>query len=227
MGSFDRLLPLLPLDMFVLAPDLRGHGYADQPDSGYDLEAFAADIPAFLDALELPTAVLLGSSSGGYVAQRAALDCPSRVAGLVLVGAPRTLHGRPAFVDDVEQLTDPIDPAWVRASLDWIPRLTEVPEWYLEDRVNDGMRMPARVWRDTLVGLVEAAPPTEMGEIVTPTLIIWGAGDELLTLDDEQAMSAAIRGSQLIVYENTGHLVLWERPERVAADVIGFMAEIS
>jgi rifampin ADP-ribosylating transferase len=40
-------------------------------------------------------------------------------------------------------------------------------------------------------------------------------------------LAAAIPGSRLIVYENTGHLVLWEQPERVATDLADFVARLS
>ncbi|MCU1444205.1 MAG: alpha/beta hydrolase [Cryobacterium sp.] len=225
-GSFDRLLPLLPPDVFALAPDQRGHGGADKPHSAYALRCFSDDVAAFLDELGMKSAVLLGSSSGGYVAQQVAIDHPERVAGLILVGAPRSLRGRPAFADDVDRLTDPVDAAWVRQSLEWFPLHTDVPQWYLDDRVRDGTRMPAHVWRESLAGLSEAVPPTEAGTIAAPTLILWGANDELLTERDERALAAGIPGSRLVVYENTGHLVLWERPERVAADLVAFLATL-
>jgi len=48
---------------------------------------------------------------------------------------------------------------------------------------------------------------------------VWGARDELLTREDQQALAAAIPASRLIVYQDTGHLVLWEQPERVACDL--------
>ena len=47
--------------------------------------------------------------------------------------------------------------------------------------------------------------------------------DELLTRKDQQALAAAIPASRLIVYQDTGHLVLWEQPERVAADLTAFV----
>ena len=86
---------------------------------------------------------------------------------------------------------------------------------------------PGRHWpgrtRQALTGLITAQPPTETGTITTPTLIIWGARDELLSLEDERALAAAIPGSRLVVYQDTGHLVLWEQPERVASDLAGFV----
>ena len=172
--AFEQLLPLLPSSIRALAMDQRGHGQADKPATGYGLSDFASDVEAFMDAVGLDSVVLLGSSSGGYVAQQGAVTSPSRVVGLVLVGSPRTLQGRPAFADEVDRLTDPIDPKWVLASLEWFPRFHPVPDWYIKDRVSDGVRMPARVWRGALEGLTTAVPPIEIGTITAPTLIIWG-----------------------------------------------------
>ena len=45
--------------------------------------------------------MLLGSSSGGYVAQQVAITSPHRVTGLALVGSPCSLQGRPSFADEV------------------------------------------------------------------------------------------------------------------------------
>jgi rifampin ADP-ribosylating transferase len=208
----------------MFAMDQRGHGWADKPAAGYGLSDFASDVEAFMDAVHIESAILVGSSSGGYVAQQVAATSPLRVGGLVLVGSPRTLQGRPAFADEVDKLADPIDPEWVRASLEWFPRFHTVPDRYIDDRVADGVAMPARVWKESLEGLTAAKPPTRTGTITAPTMIIWGARDELLLREDQEALSAAIPGSQLLVYEDTGHLVLWEQPERVAADLAAFIA---
>jgi pimeloyl-ACP methyl ester carboxylesterase len=220
---FDRLLPSLPPTLHALAMDQRGHGDADKPLDGYALIDLAEDVEAFMDAVSLPSAVLVGSSSGGYVAQQVAVSVPHRVTGLVLVGAPRSLQGRPAFADQVDRLTDPIDPTWVEESLTWFPRFRDVPDWYIKDRTRDGLRVPARVWRAGLTGLTTAVPPSESATITAPTLIIWGARDELLPRDDADALAAAIPASRLVVYEDTGHVVLWEQPERVAADLTDFV----
>ena len=222
-GSFDRLVALLPEGVRVLAIDQRGHGDADVPVSGYSLADFADDVKAFMDAAALSSAVLVGVSSGGYVAQQVAVTHPERVAGLVLVGSPRTLRGRPRFADEIEQLVDPVSESWVRESLAWFPRFHEVPQWYIEDRVRDGTRIPAHVWRETFFGLCAASPPTDAGNITAPTLVIWGDRDELLSREQQEDLAGAIAGSRLVAYENTGHLVLWEQPERLARDLTAFL----
>jgi pimeloyl-ACP methyl ester carboxylesterase len=86
--------------------------------------------------------------------------------------------------------------------------------------------MPAHVWRETLAGLVTARPPTDTATITAPALIVWGARDQLLTREDQQALAAAIPASQLIIYQDTGHRVLWEQPKRVACDLTAFIGSL-
>lgn len=224
--SFDRLLPLLPLTIHAMAMDQRGHGEASKPREGYSLEHFAQDIDAFMDAVGISSAVLMGSSSGGYVAQQVAITSPHRVAGLVLVASPRDLRGRPPFADEIDQLTDPVDAEWVRGSLTWFPRFHEVPQWYIDDRVREGAGIPAHVWRDTFNGLITARPPTDTATITAPTLVICGDRDELVNREHAEALAAAIPASRLVIYEDTGHLILWEQPERLAADLVTFLGSM-
>lgn len=221
--SFDRLVPRFPRWMRVVAFDQRGHGDASRPGDGYRLTDLAGDVVAVLDQLEIPRATLLGSSSGGYVAQQVARLHPLRVSGLVLVGSPHSLRTRPAFADEVERLRDPLDPGWVRSSLTWFPLYARVPEWYLHDRVEDGLRAPAHVWRKTLQGLMEAEPPTLRQRLPGPGLVIWGAHDRMLSRASQEALVRSIRDSSLLVYEDSGHLVLWEQPGRVANDATRFV----
>ncbi|HET7517680.1 MAG TPA: hypothetical protein VFN05_08290, partial [Actinomycetes bacterium] len=46
-----------------------------------------------------------------------------------------------------------------------------------------------------------------------------GGRDKLLPWEDARALAAAIPDSRLVVYQDTGHLVLWEQPDRVASDL--------
>ena len=77
---------------------------------------------------------------------------------------------------------------------------------------------PAHVWRATFEGLVTATPPTDQGPVTAPTLVLRGDHDDLLAGED-QDLAAVIPHARTVVYEDTGHLVLWEQPERVAADL--------
>ena len=223
--SFDRLVPLLT-GFRIYAPDLRGQGEADKPEDGYSLEDQAEDAAAILDALGVERASVLGSSSGGYVAQQLAVAHPGRVAALVLVGSPLSLRGRPPFADEVDGLTDPIDEDWIRNSLSWFPLMHEVPAWYIENLVRDGVRMPAHAWKRILDGLCAATPPTEAGTIHAPTLILYGGQDSLLPRRDQEALAARIAGSVLKVYPDVAHAVLWECPERVAEDATAFLGSV-
>ncbi|MHA7270760.1 alpha/beta fold hydrolase [Arthrobacter sp. HLT1-20] len=220
--SFARMLPFLA-DFRVYAPDLRGQGDADKPEAGYSLVEQAEDAAAILTALKVPRAFVLGSSSGGYVAQQLAITHPGKVAALVLVGSPANLQGRPAFAADVEALTDPVDEPWVRASLEWFPRLHEVPQWYIRDRVRDGTRMPAHAWKSIMAGLCAATPPTEAGIIHAPTLMLWGAHDNVLPRSQPDALVDRIQDAVLRIYPEVAHLVLWECPEQVAQDATAFL----
>ena len=173
--SFDRLLPLLPGTVHAMAMDQRGHGGADKPAAGYSLVDFAADVEAVMDAVGVSAAVLVGSSSGGYVAQQVAVTSPHRVAGLVLAGSPRSLQGRPSFADEVDQLTDPVDAAWVRKFLTWFPLFQQVPQWYIDGRVDDGVHILSSRVAETLAGLVTARPPTDTGRSPRPPSSCGGA----------------------------------------------------
>ncbi|MFC8038911.1 alpha/beta fold hydrolase [Paenarthrobacter sp. NPDC057355] len=220
--SFDRLIAAVP-DFVIVAPDLRGHGAADKPGDGYSLLEVAEDVAGVLSSLGVKQAHVLGSSSGGYVAQQLAVSHPDLVASLTLVGAPLTLHGRPPFAAEVEHLTEPISENWVRESLAWYRMLHAVPTSYIEDRVQDGLAMPASIWKASLRGFYEAAPPTETGEISVPTLMLWGAHDHLVPRMHQETLVDRIQGARLQIYEGTGHLVLWECPESVAEDLTHFL----
>lgn len=114
----------------------------------------------------------------------------------------------------------------MRESFGWFPLHHPVPAHYIDDRVRDGAAIRAHVWRDTLTGLYEATPPLETGHIITPTFVIGGGDDDLLGSAHFDLVKA-IPDARGVVYEDTGHLVLWERPERVVADVVLFLNSIA
>jgi pimeloyl-ACP methyl ester carboxylesterase len=216
---FDGIMTVLPEPIHAFALDQRGHGDAPKPSDGYALRDLADDVGAFMDAVGLDAAVLAGASSGGYVAQRFAVDNPGRTLGLALIGSPRSLRGpRPPFADVLARLDDPIDAAFARElSEGMVAR--EVPNAVMATLCEENLKVPARVWRDAFEGLLAADPPLDTGRISAPTLIIWGARDSLLPRGDQEAMATEIPGARFVVYPDVGHLPVVEAPERVAADV--------
>lgn len=224
--AFSQVVPLLP-GMRVVAPDQRGHGGSDKPGGGYDLSSLAGDLLGLLDGLSIPSAVVVGASSGGYVAQQFAGSYPDRVAGLILVGAPRSLQERtPPFADDVAGLTDPIDPEWARGFVGGFTVPQAVPPAFLEQRVRDALAIPARLWLASLAGLINSpAPPSDV--ITAPTLVVSGGRDSLLGQEQANELVRAIRGARWAVYPDAGHVVHWEQPARLAEDITAFMAGLS
>jgi pimeloyl-ACP methyl ester carboxylesterase len=219
LRCFEQLMAVLPERIRAFAVDQRGHGDAGKPADGYGLRDFADDVGAFMDAVGLEAAVLVGASSGGYVAQRFAVDDPDRTLGLALLGSPRSLRGpRPRFADVLATLKDPIEAAFARElSEGMVGR--EVPEAVMATLCQENLKVPARVWRDAFEGLLAAEPPLDTGRISAPTLIVWGARDSLLPRADQEAMAAEIWGARLVVYADVGHLPVIEAPERAGADL--------
>ena len=221
---WEPVLPHLPAGLRVLAVTQRGHGDSDKPGDGYDLPTLAADVVGFLDAVGASTAVLVGHSSGGLVAQWAAVEHPDRLAGLVLVGAPPDLLGRRApFADVVAAMTDPVSPEEVRGVLGTLGGHVTVDADYLEEMVLESAKVPAQVWRSALSALVEAPGPVAGGVPDVPTVVIWGADDDVLPRSGQEQLARTWR-ADLVVVPGGGHLLAWEQPALVAAEIERFLA---
>ena len=224
--SFEPVLDRLPPVIRALSITQRGHGGSAKPAEGYRYTDFAADLRGFLDALRLPYAVIVGHSMGSLVAQRFAADHPGRVAGLVLLGAFRTLHQRAIFEEStLRALEDPIDVALIRefqASTVTRP----IPPDLLATMVAESRAVPARVWRAAFRGFVDTPDFSgELARLRAPVLIMWGDRDPYALSADQDALRAAIPGARLLVHHGGGHAIHWEDPERVANDLVAFLYE--
>jgi non-heme chloroperoxidase len=227
--SFEPVLSDLPESIHAFALTQRGHGDASRPARGYHSRDFAADLAEFMDALHLEAAVVVGGSSGGFIARRFAIDHPWRTLGLVLLGSPAILRDKPGVQEmwdsTISKLTDPISPDLVREFAEGT--LTRpVPQAFLETIVQENLKAPARVWRATFQGLLEDDSPGELDKIKAPTLIVWGDRDANLPRSDQESLAAAITGLRLVVYPGAGHAFYWEEPGRVASDLAAFIAEL-
>ncbi|MFI8963409.1 alpha/beta fold hydrolase [Streptomyces sp. NPDC053493] len=225
--TFEPLLRRLPSSLHVYAPTQRGHRDAG-PADGYLPEDFATDLVRFMDGVGIGRAVLAGGSSGGVQARIVAGRHPDRVAGLVLLGVPATLADKPGIArvrEIVEGLRDPVDRAFAE---EFAAGLTAepVPPGFLATVVDENLKSPARVWRESLRGLLETDLRATLAGILVPTLLVWGDEDPVLGREDQQTILDAVPRSRMIVYEGVGHVPYWERPERLARDLAEFVAEV-
>jgi pimeloyl-ACP methyl ester carboxylesterase len=227
--SFAPVLPHLPTSMHALALTQRGHGDADRSATGYRTRDFAADVAAFLEALDLGAAIVVGHSMGSTNALRFAMDHPHRTRGLMLVGAFATYRNSPVVAElwnsGVAGLTDPIDAGFVREFQESTLAQPAAPE-VVDTAVRESLKVPARVWRAALAGCLEDDFAQEMAAIVAPTLVLWGDRDALIPRSDQQALLKAIADSRLVVHEGAGHAPHWEEPARFAAQISAFVAAL-
>jgi pimeloyl-ACP methyl ester carboxylesterase len=227
--SFEHLLPLLPPSIHAVAVSQRGHGDSSRPESGYLYGDLADDVAAFLDARRIQSAVIVGHSMGGLVAQRFAHDHPARVRGLVLIGTFATLKGHEAVQEMwdavLATLTDPVDPAFAREFQE-STLARPIPAGQLDTFVGESLKVPARVWQATFRGFLAHDVLPAGGRVTAPTLILWADRDTFADRTTRNHLAATITGATVLDYEGHGHAMHWEDPVRVAADITRFVAAL-
>ncbi len=226
--SFSRVLPLLSPEYHAFALTQRGHGDSDKPECCYTPGDFATDVDAFMDAVGVEEATLVGASTGALFAQRVTLSYPRRVSSLVLIAPQTPAHEvLSGFLEDVRALEDPVPPEFAREfqeSTIYHP----VPQEFLDTVVSESLKLPARVWRDYMeqaVLSIDHDYVLPLREIDVPTLILWGEQDPLFPREEQERLAAAIPGATLKVYPETGHAVHWDRPGWVVRDLEAFMKD--
>ena len=221
---FEVVLGRLPATLHGYAPTQRGHGDADRPAHGYLPADFAADVAGFMDALGIRRAALVGTSSGGLVSQLVASACPDRVSALVLISSPAHLGDKPAVAamwESICALHDPLDRGFVEEFVrSTSPR--SVPEDFVDTLVEESLKAPAHVWKETLRGLIDMDIRANLKRITAPTLLIAGDDDAFVS-DDQQVLLRAIPGARLSLYNGVGHGVHLAQPERVVKDIVDFL----
>jgi pimeloyl-ACP methyl ester carboxylesterase len=219
--------------------------------SGYTEDSFRAQTEAFegSDALTLPghpggeafesvdeyaawfaryvqwkhagRAVVAGNSLGGAIALRWALDFPTQVAGLILIGTGARLRVSPKILDMLEQWPERIDT---------LGDMALAPDAPLE------LRKRVRQWLG-VVGQTSTRRDytacdrfdvmSEIDSLRAPTLVVVGSLDKLTPPKFATYLHEHIAGSQLSVVENAGHIVMAEKPAEVNALIAQFLAKMA
>jgi pimeloyl-ACP methyl ester carboxylesterase len=224
--SFSRVLPLLGDRYRLYALDLRGHGNSDRPASGYLMRDLAEDVVAFMDAKRIARATIIGHSMGSFVAQQVAIAAPRRVSRLVLIGSvtePRKFGDFMALKAAVETLPEPVPYEFARDfQVSTIHK--GVSDAFLKRAIAESLKMPARVWRELMKGMLATEPALALGRTQIPTLVVQGEKDTYAIRSEQDALVALIRTAKLKIYRDTGHALHWERPRQFARDLRAFMA---
>jgi non-heme chloroperoxidase len=222
--SWSRVLPLLPPGLRALALDQRGFGDSDRPQAGYAVEDFARDVAAFLDALRIDHATIVGHSFGSFVARQVAIAHAPRVSRLVLIGTgAASLNDITREVQrSVRDLPEAVPVEFARefqASTIFRPIAPE----FFDALMAESLKMPGRLWRGIFDRLLELDDAESLCRIAAPTLLVWGDRDALFSRLDQDRVVASIPGARLTVYAETGHCPNWELPGEVANDLGRFM----
>ena len=223
--SFSAVAEQLPSGYRSLLLDQRGFGDSDRPERGYEIHDLAADVAAFLDAASINRATIVGHSMGSFVARCVAITFPERVDRLVLIGTgwigsnpvTREVHA------SVRDLADPVAPEFARdfqASTAFAP----VPSAFFDRVITESLKLPARLWEELLGSVIKYEDVKDLGCIAAPTLLVWGDRDALFPGADQDRLVRAIPGARLETYREIGHCPNWECPDRVTADLVGFLS---
>ena len=225
--SFSRVLTPIARETRVYALDLRGHGRTDQPAAGYHMRDLAADVVAFMDAKGIARATVIGHSMGGFVAQQVAAAAPKRVSRLILVGTVRRPTNLASF-DELEKavvsLSDPVPDAFAR-EFQLSTVYTPVGDEFINRAVEEGLRLPARVWKEFATGMRTTDAAVSLGRSEIPKLVVRGEKDAYVTAAETEALATMVAASRQKTYANTGHAVHWERPAEFVSDVVAFRKE--
>ena len=213
--SFSRVLPLLPPTLRVIVPDQRGHGNSDRPRRSYSMDEFALDALELLDALEVPRVTVVGHSMGSFVARKVAAFAPGRIERLVLVAGGPT--GNNAAVREIAaeigKLTDPVDPAFVRA-FQLATSSDQLPPEFLEHVIAESLKLPASVWRASIEGVLEYTPVDD--RIECDTLVLGGELDGVFSVAEQHELAERIPNARLRLFNGIGHALHWEDPDALA-----------
>ena len=224
--SWDQVLSLIPSSYRVYAITLRGHGWSDHPQTGFERADVANDIALFLKALDLHQVTLAGHSLGSLVAQKVAADDDGRIARVILIGSGpgiRDPQARKELAESFGALRDPIDFTFARdfqASTIYAP----VPPQFFETLVAEALKAPAATWHGLATQFQHDEEPQLLEHIRVPVLLLWGDHDGIFTRADQQQLLQRIPHAELKVYAETGHALHWERPTDFAADLLHFIA---
>ncbi|MDQ3066745.1 MAG: alpha/beta hydrolase [Actinomycetota bacterium] len=206
----------------VITFDNRGVGESAAPPGPYTAAEMAADAAKVLDEAGVERAHVVGTSLGGMIAQELALSHPERVDRLVL--ACTTPGGPKAFPMPQQS----IDLMQARATLREFTEnaLAPDPRPDIVDRILVHRERTAQAFEQWAAQAAAGATfdaHSRLGSLTAPTLVQTGDGDTVVDPRNSELLVEAIPDARLSVYPGTGHVFMWQEPERFVAELEEFL----
>ena len=235
-------IPLFARDHRVIAMDLCGFGDSEMPAEQISISGYARTVDALCDALEVDGGVIIGNSMGGFIGAELAIRFPARVERLCLVGAAglsienlRTQRKR-GLRHRVENIAF-FNLGWLATRSPAMVTRRRLRRMILTLVAAHPERLPAPItaelvrgagkpgFNDALEALCRYPIRDRLCEIACPTLIVWGDKDRLVPVKDAHEFERLITDSRKVVYADTGHIPMVERPARFNRDLRAFLEE--
>jgi pimeloyl-ACP methyl ester carboxylesterase len=232
-SNWTELAPLLLPGRRLLVPDLPGHGGSTALPGVSGLEPFADRVAEVAEREGMLPAPVVGHSLGGMIVLRMALRRPDAVQALVLAGAAGLSIGN-VWGRNLLSIFTAVRPGRIAAryrslvSRSWLLRrlvfgfVSVADPVALTDRAVEGFLAGQLLHTDVdsaWHALRHDDPRQELELVRSPVLVLWGAEDVQLPLDDAFEYTRRLR-ARLRVIPGCGHLLIGERPEP-CADAIG------
>jgi len=242
--NFEKLVPFLDDNFRVLTIDLPAFGLTGAVPSGdYSLQTSFRVIDSVLEHLDIESLILGGNSMGGGVSWRYAIENPKRVKGLVLLSSSGIPGERASRESSSRSADTPLVWKLMRSPLATNILSFYTPKFFatqgLKASVYDS-NMATTEWANqfhelTLLegsrtailsrmssGYVRNQKPELLKCLEIPALLIHGKEDNIIPVSSSESLVNFFQDGKLIIYDEVGHLPMYEAPERTAKDIIEF-----
>jgi pimeloyl-ACP methyl ester carboxylesterase len=220
----------------LIFPDLPGFGdTVRHPELNHSGAAQAERLGHFLEALGIERCHLGGNSMGGYIALLFALAQPNRLRSLTLFNNAGVLGTQPSDLQamiEAEPGASPLvprSPDELRELLTFVVfRPRPIPGRFLAVLYNDFAAhrlLLDRIFAQLADDMLNHPLNDRLGEVAVPTLIVWGRHDRLIDVTSAEVQHQGIAGSELVVFEDVGHVPMMEQPARTAQHHLPFLAK--
>jgi len=226
--SWQFNIAALSQNYHVIALDQVGFGKSDKPLLKYRVATYVDFLDKFMSELKIEKASLVGNSMGGWIAGLMAINYPNRVEKIVLADAAGIIPDA-VNTDEIYQLNNSTR-SEIRANL---KRIFATPALQNNEALVDQF-MTARVVANdgyTINSIIESIKRKEdflnnrLAEIKKPTLIIWGKQDGLLPVADAYTFNKGIANSELVIFDNCGHVPQVEKALDFNKKVLEFLGK--